>query len=162
MTNNIKLNPKLDLVFERTTSLSPEQIWQGWTHPPTLMKWFCPRPWKVIDCKMDLYPGGQFYSVMQSPEGQGFPNHGVYLEVVENKKLIWTNSMIEGYRPVHCLPGEFHFTATLLISKLDKGTHYKAIVAHADEDGYDKHVKMGFQEGWGKAFEQLEEVFNVK
>lgn len=49
------VNPKLDLVFEQTTSLPVEKLWQAWTDPKTLMKWFCPKPWKVIDCRIDLW-----------------------------------------------------------------------------------------------------------
>lgn len=60
-------NPQLDLKFEREVALSQEQIWDGWTNPETLVKWFCPRPWKVIDCEIDLRPGGLFRNTMQSP-----------------------------------------------------------------------------------------------
>jgi uncharacterized protein YndB with AHSA1/START domain len=159
MVNSIKIDPKLDLVFERTTHLAPEQIWKGWTDPETLKRWFCPLPWKVSDCKIDLHPGGQFYTLMQSPDGQEFPNHGIFLEVIENKKLVSTNAMIQGFRPVNCPPDGFLYTITLLFSISEKGTLYKAIVAHADEEGRKKHEQMNFQEGWGKAFDQLVDLY---
>ncbi len=158
MINNFKLDPKLDLVFERTTTLPAEKLWKGWTHPETLMKWFCPLPWKVTDCRIDLKPGGEFYTLMQGPNGEKMPNNGCYLEVIENKKLAWTGMMTQGFRPAPANPMGFHFVATILFSKTDRGTLYKAIVAHADEDGRKKHEQMGFQDGWGKAFEQLVEL----
>jgi len=159
MLNQMKIDPKLDLVFERTTSLTPEQIWKGWTDPQTLMKWFCPRPWKVVDCKIDLHPGGQFYTLMQSPEGKSFPNYGIYLEVIENKKLVITNALAEGFRPLNCPQDGFLNTMTLLFTKVEKGTQYKAVVSHSDIEGYKKHEMMGFQEGWGKAFDQLTKLY---
>ena len=38
MVNEIEIDPKLDLVFERTTSIPVEKLWKGWTHPETLSK----------------------------------------------------------------------------------------------------------------------------
>jgi uncharacterized protein YndB with AHSA1/START domain len=153
------MSEKFDLTFERKTSLSPEQIWKGWTDPETLMKWFCPRPWKVIDCRIDLKASGEFFTVMQSPEGQSFPNNGCFLEVIPNQKLVWTNMMTSGFRPSAADKMGFYFTATLTLSKVGNETLYKAIVSHADKEGMQKHEQMGFQEGWGLAFDQLVELY---
>ena len=155
MSESIKIDPKLDLVFERISSLTPEQIWKGWTHPETLMKWFCPRPWKVTDCRIELKAGGEFYTVMEGPSGEKMQNHGCYLEVIANQKLVWTGMLTKGFKPAAPNYLGFPFVATILFTKTDKGTLYKAIVAHADEEGLKKHEQMGFQEGWGKAFDQL-------
>jgi uncharacterized protein YndB with AHSA1/START domain len=156
------VNTKLDLVFERTTSVSVEKLWKGWTHPETLMKWFCPKPYKVTDCRIDLRAGGEFFNVIEGPNGEKMENHGCYLEVVENKKIVWTEMMTKGFRPAPANPMGFHFVGTILFCKKDKGTSYKAIVAHADDEGRKKHDVMGFQEGWGKAFDQLVELMGGK
>ena len=155
MNDNFILDSNLDLVFERTTHVAVEKLWRGWTNPETLMKWFCPLPWRVTDCRIELTPGGEFYTLMEGPAGEKMHNNGCYLEVVENKKLVWTGMMTKGFRPaLNDLMG-FHFVATLLFSKTDKATLFKAMVAHADEAGRRKHEAIGFQEGWGKAFDQL-------
>ncbi|MDG0818190.1 SRPBCC family protein [Bdellovibrio svalbardensis] len=155
MATELKLDSKLDLAFERTTSLPVEKIWKGWTDPETLMKWFCPKPWKVTECRIDLRPGGEFYTLMQGPEGEIVPNNGCLLEVVENKKLVWTNMMTQDFRPMVTDSMGFPLVATLLLTKTEKGTFYQAIVRHADEEGRKKHEAMGFKEGWGLAFDQL-------
>jgi uncharacterized protein YndB with AHSA1/START domain len=157
MTDNFKLDPKLDLVFERSTTFPIEKVWMGWTHPQILMKWFCPRPWKVTECRIDLKPGGEFYTAFEGPSGEKVQNNGCYLEVIENKKLVWTGMMTKGFRPVPADPKGFQFVASILFSKSNNGTIYKALLAHADEEGRKKHEQMGFQEGWGKAFDQLVE-----
>ncbi len=115
---------------------------------------------KGIECEIDLRPGGMFRTVMQSPEGQKFPNLGCYLEVIENQKLVWTNALLPGFRPAVLPPnavetGEFFFTATIQLATHGTGTHYTATVRHADEAGCQKHAAMGFQNGWGKALDQL-------
>ena len=55
-------NPDLDLFFERDVALPPEKIWSAWTEPDLLMPWFCPRPWSVVACEIDLRPGGTRYT----------------------------------------------------------------------------------------------------
>ena len=155
---NLINNPKLDLFFERTSTLSPQQIWKGWTDPETLMKWFCPRPWKVSHCRIDLRAGGEFSTLMQGPNGEKVPNSGCYLEVIYAKKLVWTNMMTEGFRPTAMDTHGFQFVATITLAKNEKGTLYQAHLAHATEEGCKAHAKMGFQEGWGAAFNQLTEM----
>jgi len=56
-------DPVLDLQFHRDVSLSSAQIWEGLTNPTILMEWFCPRPWKVVECEIDLTPDGIFRTV---------------------------------------------------------------------------------------------------
>ena len=159
MTNQTMTDPKLELVFERKTDLPVEKAWKGWTHPETLMKWFCPRPWKVTECRIDLRAGGEFYTLMEGPKGERMPNHGCFLEVVDQKKLVWTNMMTAGFQPASVGVLGFPFAATISFTKTPDGkTLYRAVVKHADEEGRRKHEAMGFQEGWGAAFNQLVEL----
>jgi len=39
------IDPKRDLVLERTVDVSPELVWIAWTQPEHLKKWFTPAPW---------------------------------------------------------------------------------------------------------------------
>src|SRR5262245_18307815 len=95
----MKLDPKLDLVLERVVDVPPSLVWACWTQPKHIKKWFTPVPWKTVVAKVDLRPGGELYFVMESPEGQRFPNTGCYLEIVKNERLTWTNALQPGYRP---------------------------------------------------------------
>jgi uncharacterized protein YndB with AHSA1/START domain len=155
-------NPELDLTFERIVDVPRELVWQAWTTPEKLLPWFCPLPWKTVECEIDLRVGGKFYTVMQSPEGQSFPNTGCYLELVENEKLTWTNALEPGFRPVtppKPSPGhecaEFLMTASIMLEPHAKGTKYTALVQHANAEARKAHAKMGFEEGWGTCLDQL-------
>lgn len=150
------IDPNLDLVLERVVDVSPELVWMAWTRPEHLKKWFTPAPWTTVDCEIDLRPGGIFRTVMRSPEGKEFPNLGCYLEIVPNRKLVWTGALEPGFRPARAKPDvPFYMTAVILMEPRGTGTQYKAVVMHADEEGRKKHDAMGFKDGWGKALDQL-------
>ncbi|MEQ8766947.1 MAG: SRPBCC family protein [Planctomycetota bacterium] len=146
------IDPNLDLVLERVVDVRPELVWKAWTEPERLVKWFTPAPWTTIECEIDLRPGGQFKTVMQSPEGVvQEPGIGCYLEVVPQRRLVWTDALLPGYRPA---PSAF-MTAMILLEPEGSGTRYTAIAMHADPQKRESHEKMGFQDGWGKALDQL-------
>jgi uncharacterized protein YndB with AHSA1/START domain len=157
----MKIDPKLDLVLERIVDVPPEQVWMAWTQPEHLKKWFTPVPWKTVECEIDLRPGGVFRTVMRSPEGEDFPNLGCYLEIVPQRKLVWTDTLEGDFRPTRLEARfPFRFTATILLEPHAKGTKYTAVVMHRDEVSQRKHAEMGFHEGWGTVLEQL--VAHVK
>lgn len=155
----------LDLQFHRDVSLSPAQIWEGLTNPTILMKWFCPRPWKVVECEIDLTPGGIFRTVMQSPEGERMPDNKWCLLAIEpQRRLVWTNEFGPGFRPKPQPKDEnlgFFFVVDLRLSPLiSGGTSYSANVMHQSEATKQTHNDMGFQHGWGAALDQLVELTN--
>lgn len=153
-------DPKLDLVLEKVLDISVEQVWRGWTTPDLICKWFCPEPWKVTECDLDLHPGGAFRTVMQSPEGDKFPNLGCILVVEPLKKLVWTDTLLPGFRPASqpITGASMFFTATLLLEPMGQKTKYTAIVMHKDEADRKRHEEMGFHHGWGICADQLEKL----
>ncbi|MGQ9426974.1 SRPBCC family protein [Gilvimarinus sp. F26214L] len=153
-------DPRLDLVFERTASAPPELLWKAWTQPEHIKRWFTPAPWQTTECEIELRPGGLFYTRMRGPDGEDVPNKACYLEVVENRKLVWTDALERDYRPA-ALPNDcfnHFFTATLLFEPIEGGTRYIAIARHASEDARKSHEEQGFEDGWGAAYEQMLEL----
>jgi uncharacterized protein YndB with AHSA1/START domain len=147
----VKPNPKLDLVLEREIDVPVELVWEAWTTPESVKQWFCPKPWTVTSCEIDLRPGGAFNTVMRSPEGQEFPNVGCYLDVVHNRRLIWTDTLLPGFRPA---PKPF-FTGALYLEPNGSGTRYTAMAIHGDEATRKSHEEMGFHNGWATVLDQL-------
>ncbi len=157
-------NPKLDLAFERTVDLKPEEIWKAWTDPKIITHWFTPKPWKTVDAQIDLRPGGAFKTVMESPEGQRFPNTGCYLEIIPNRKLVWTSALTTDFRP-QAKPengADLSLTAAIILEPKGSGTLYRAMAMHADETSCQAHKDMGFEQGWGAALDQLIEFMKSR
>lgn len=147
----IKIDPTLDLVLEREIDVPVELVWKAWTTPEHLKEWFVPKPWSIVSCELDLRPGGIFSTVMRSPEGQEFPNLGCYLEVTPLERLVFTDTLLPGYRPA---PKPF-FTGVLELSRIGSGTRYKAIAIHGNEETRKNHEEMGFHDGWGTVATQM-------
>lgn len=159
----------LDLVLERIVETPPAAVWAAWTKPHLLKKWFTPAPWKTVDCELDLRPGGIFRTVMESPEGQRFPGTGCFLEVIPQKRLVWTSAMLPGFRPVAQAArevgkpcDELMFTAIISIEPDGTGTRYRVIALHTDAEARERHLAMGFQDGWGSALKQLVELMRTE
>ena len=147
-------NPKLDLILERIFDASPETVWRAWTRPEHLSKWFVPKPWHIPECEIDVRPGGKLRVEMRSPEGEGSSINGCYLEVIENKKLVWTDALAVGYRPT---PTPF-ITAVITFEPHGKGTKQTSSVMHKDPPTRQVHLDKGFYQGWGTCTDQLEEL----
>jgi uncharacterized protein YndB with AHSA1/START domain len=147
-------DPKLDLRLERVIDVPPRLVWTAWTEPEHLKEWFVPRPWTIEECEVDLRPGGRFLTVMRSPEGKEFPGDGCYLEVVPERRLVFTDALLPGYRPA----AEPFFTAVITMEPEGDGTRYVATALHRDPETRDRHEEMGFHEGWGTCLDQLVEL----
>lgn len=151
-------DPKLDLVLERYVDAPPELVWRAWTEPEHLVKWFTPDPWVTTRCEIDLRPGGAFTTYGHGPDMPEAQHvQGCYLEIVPNKRLVWTTALAPGFRPVTV--GEMPaITGMILMEPKGKGTQYRAIALHASEAESRKHEEMGFFDGWGAVTAQLEKV----
>ncbi|WP_410499410.1 SRPBCC family protein [Chitinibacter sp. S2-10] len=165
-----RFDAELDLKFVREVPLPPEAIWAAWTQPEHIVRWFTPAPWRTTECQIDLRPGGLFHTEMKGPqEGEQFSGVGCYLDIVPNRRLVWTNALLPGFRPNPSFAdsscGDFPFTAIIELEPISidgsGSTRYTAIVKHRDAAGRDQHASMGFEEGWGKALEQLVELMRT-
>ncbi len=150
-------DPALDLVLERVVDVPRELVWAAWTRPDLIERWFTPAPWRTTDCRIDLRPGGSFFTVMRGPAGEVVENEGCYLEIVPNERLVWTSALAPGFRP-RAQPEDaagFLFTAVIALEPHVEGTRYTATGIHTDAESRKKHADMGFHAGWGKALDQL-------
>jgi uncharacterized protein YndB with AHSA1/START domain len=104
-------------------------------------------------------PGGKFFAQMVDPTGNKLPAEpGCYLEIVPNRKLVWTSALGPGYRPINPGLAPWFFTAVLTFEPHGNGgCKYTATAIHTTKEHAEAHEKMGFSQGWGKALDQLVE-----
>ena len=84
--------------------------------------------------------------------GQEMPNHGVYLEVIPNQKLVFTDAYVKAWEP----STSPFMTVFLTFEDAGNGqTRYTARVRHFTVEGRERHEQMGFHAGWGQCADQL-------
>lgn len=142
-----------DLVLTRDMQVPAAVLYACWTTPEHLMQWFVPKPHRVTACTLDVRAGGACNTTFEV-EGTLMENNGVYLEVIPNQKLVFTDTYTEGWVPA---PDPF-MTAIVTFEDLGGGkTRYTAVARHRSADAAKKHAEMGFFAGWGTVAAQLED-----
>ena len=144
-----------DLRFERRLEVPPSHLWTGWTNAGILTKWFTPAPWVTEDAEIEPVLGGIFRTVMTGPNGERNEGIGTVLEAVQDRSFIWTSSLQPGLVPTEPPEHGFVFTAIIEMEPDGDGTHYRAVVRHANAADAKQHDEMGFEAGWGAALDQL-------
>jgi len=141
-----------ELVLMREIDAPREKIFRAWTDPELLKQWFCPKPWGVSHAELDVRTGGSSVIVMTGPNGEVVDNRGVYLEVVPNEKIVFTDAFKTAW-----IPSEKPFMTGIVLLELlgDGKTKYTAMARHWTEEDKKTHEAMGFHEGWGAATDQL-------
>jgi uncharacterized protein YndB with AHSA1/START domain len=151
MLTDQTLDPDLDLVLMREITAPRALLYQCWTTPEHLVHWFVPKPHRVTACDLDVRVGGRFNTTFEV-DGTSVPNHGVYLEVVPNERLVFTDAYTEGWKPA---PDPF-MTAIVTFTDIGAGrTRYTAVARHRSADSAKTHRDMGFHDGWGTVATQL-------
>jgi uncharacterized protein YndB with AHSA1/START domain len=140
-----------DLVLTRLIDAPREKLYRAWTEPELLKQWFAPTPYTTPSAELDVRVGGANTVVMRSPDGNEIPCSGVYLEVVPNRRLVFTDAYMRAWEPS---PKPF---MTVILTFEDEGdkTRYTARVRHWTTEDRETHEKMGFHQGWGQCADQL-------
>jgi uncharacterized protein YndB with AHSA1/START domain len=140
-----------DLILTRLIDVPRDKLYRCWTEPQLITQWFTPPPWITVSAEVDLRPGGASVVVMRGPDGTEVPNRGVYLEVVPNEKLVFTDAYTEAWVP----SAKPFMTGILTFEDVGGKTLYTARVRHWTAEDREAHEKMGFHEGWGIATDQM-------
>ena len=140
-----------ELVLTRLIDAPREKLYRCWTEPALLKQWFAPKPYETPVVEVNVRPGGSNLIVMRGPDGTDMPNRGVYLEVVPNERLVFTDAFTEAWQP----SAKPFMTVVLTFEKQGDKTLYTARVHHWTVEDRDAHEKMGFHVGWGICTDQL-------
>src|SRR5205823_4423654 len=87
--------PKRELVLTRILDAPRELVFKAWTDPKHLAQWWGPRGFTNPVCEVDARPGGAILIHMRGPDGVVYPMKGIFLEVVEPERLVFTSIALE-------------------------------------------------------------------
>jgi uncharacterized protein YndB with AHSA1/START domain len=147
-------NTSRELSLTRIIDAPPAKVFKAWTDPGLLKQWFAPRPWTTPHAQLDVRPGGANLIIMRGPKGQEFPSRGVYLEVIDSERLVFTDAYTSAWEPAE----KPFMTVILTFEDLGGKTRYTARVFHWSVTDRETHERMGFHAGWGQCADQLAEL----
>ncbi|MEO3997142.1 SRPBCC family protein [Mesorhizobium sp. CAU 1732] len=154
MTSEAKPANDRELVLDRLLDAPRHAIYRCWTEADLLKQWFVPKPWTIASAEVDVRPGGTSDITMRDPDGNDYPNKGVYLDVVPNEKLVFTDAFTHAWQPSE----KPFFVGEITLADEGGKTRYIARARHWTVEDRENHEKMGFHEGWGQSADQLEEL----
>lgn len=141
-----------ELVITRQLEAPPGLVFDAWTDPAQLPRWWGPHGMTTPVCEIDLKVGGLFRTLMRDPSGKEYPNSGVYLEVRRGERLVFTDAYEPGWMPA----GEPFMTVVVTFEAAEGGTRLTARARHWTVEARERHEAMGFHGGWGQMMERLE------
>jgi uncharacterized protein YndB with AHSA1/START domain len=91
-TQQISKPTETSLRVERTFDASPEEVFDAWTNPEVLRRWWRPNPaWSTPVAEVDLRVGGRYRISMEDPEnGTKHTAGGEYSEVSRPRRLVYS------------------------------------------------------------------------
>lgn len=157
-----------DVALVRTFGAPRALVWKAWTDPDMLPRWWGPHGFTACECTIDLRPGGQYRIVAQALDGTRYPVSGVYLDIVEETRLVMTDNAEEMpafWRAAYnrrrdagagAAPPEIILTLTL--EDLDDGAGAKMTLSSRFATPADRAaaLDMSFEETWRQSFEKME------
>lgn len=79
-----------EIVVTRVLDAPHRLVFETWSQPAHLARWWGPKGFTLPGCELDFRIGGAYRFVMRGPDGLDYPFHGVYREIVEPERIIFT------------------------------------------------------------------------
>ena len=139
------------LVLAREFTAPIQTVFEAWTQPEVLAKWFGPEGFTVLNAQSDLSVGGKYEISLKSPDNNIIRHFGEYVEIIEPNSLIFTWEL----QDQTCAGSDGqHVTTlvTLLFERASKGT----LLTLTHEKLPDQAAYSGHQFGWQSSLEALD------
>jgi uncharacterized protein YndB with AHSA1/START domain len=139
------------LVVTRSFDAPARILYDAWTKPELLKRWWAPRSLgvKLFDCEADVRVGGAYRFVFGHEPGERMAFSGKYIEVVPNQRVVCTQ-IFEPMRQA----GEAIVTATF--EESDGRTTFVLQALYPSKEALDGAIGSGMERGMRETYEQLE------
>ena len=138
-----------EIVLTRVFDAPRRLVFDAFTKPELLKRWFGPRGWSLAVCEVDLKVGGSFRFVLEGPDGKRMGMRGVYREIVSPERSVHMESFDD-------FPGESQVT-TVLVEQGGKTT-LTATVLYSSAEVRDAVIKSGMEHGAAESYDKLAEL----
>lgn len=140
-----------EIVLTRVFDAPRELVFDAFSKPELLKRWFGPRGWSLVVCEVDLRPGGTFRFVLRGPDGKDMGMRGTYREIERPVRSVHVESFDD-------YPGESLVTS---VWTEDEGkTTLTATVLYASQEVRDAVLQSGMEHGAAESYDKLAEILS--
>ena len=150
-TGTLKVSTEGDreVVLTRVFNAHKQLVYDAFSKPELLKRWFGPRGWSLVECEVDHRLGGGFRFVLQGPDGEKMGMRGSYVELDPPTRSVHKESF-DGY------PGESQVSSTF--TEEDGKTTLTATVTYPSKDVRDAVLQSGMEHGAAESYDRLAEL----
>jgi uncharacterized protein YndB with AHSA1/START domain len=138
-----------EIVMTRVFDAPRQMVFDAFSKPELLKRWFGPRGWSLAVCEVDLRVGGTFRFVLRGPDGHEMGMRGVYREITPPERSVHMESFDD-------YPGESEVTM-VLVEQAGKTT-MTATVLYPSREVRDAVIQSGMEHGAAESYDKLAEM----
>jgi uncharacterized protein YndB with AHSA1/START domain len=150
-TGTLKITTPADreIVMTRVFDAPREMVFDAFSKPELLKRWFGPRGWSLVVCEIDFKVGGGFRFVLRGPDGRDMGMRGMYREITAPERSVHMESFDD-------YPGESQVTA--VFTEHEGKTTLTATVLYPSKGVRDIVIKSGMEHGAAESYDKLAEL----
>lgn len=158
------------IVIEKEFDAPVAKVWEAWTTPEMVKKWWGPKEFYAPSVSIDFRVGGKYVYAMHGPKGTPFDRDmysaGVFKEIVPMEKLVVTDYFSDenGNKTSptqHGLSNDMpeEMMVTVLFEKVGENKTKLSIVYEPESDAQrEAMIASRMEEGWGTSLDKLAET----
>jgi uncharacterized protein YndB with AHSA1/START domain len=156
ITSTTRDTEKLTLTVEARLAAPPARVWQVWSDPRLLERWWGPPTWPATFDQLELAVGGRARYVMTGPDGETSHGWWQFLAVDEPRSLEFEDGFADGTgAPDPSLPS---IRTRVVLEPAGDGTLMRLTSSFASAEQMEQLVQMGMVEGLTAAMGQIDDV----
>ena len=140
-------------VVTRRFNAPARLVWEAWTKPEYMKRWYGNSCCELAVCEMDVRPGGAWRRVLRMEDGTSIGFHGVFREVEFPNRVVFT----EVFEPVPDHPS----VVTVTLSERDGKTFVRVEQLHDSVESRDAHLASGMEAGMRETLDRLEDFVSA-
>jgi uncharacterized protein YndB with AHSA1/START domain len=142
---------KLEVELVRVIDAPRQLVWDAYTKPEHMVKWWGPRGYTTTIIEMDVRPGGSWRYLQRAPDGSEHPFKGEYREVVEPSRLVSTF--------IYDVPGfDQEMLDIAIFEDVGGKTKLTTIGRFQSKEHMEGALSSGMEGGWAESLDRLEEL----
>lgn len=149
-TAEVTLLSDREFLITRVFDAPAELVFDVWTSPDAVARWFSDETAPVVACDIDLRVGGAWRYVIRTPDGAELAWSGVYREIDRPRRLV-TTEVFEPFPDAEAVN-------TMTLEERDGATTLRVTVRHASQQARDGRLDAGMEAGMQLALNRVDDL----